>query len=83
METIYLVDCDTSAEDGRSIIKWESIGDGGELRGVGDGELLERSVDGVSGALGGLAQWLVSLSAEFTFLQADKAQQGVSHRAAS
>lgn len=64
----HFVDCDTGAQNWGSIGEWQIIWNWGELGSVGDSELLEGTVDGVSGALSRLAQRFVSLSAELAFL---------------
>lgn len=65
----HLVDGDTGAQDWCSVVQRKAIRDWSELRGVGDGKLLEGSIDRVARALGRFAEWFVSLSAELAFLR--------------
>ena len=63
-----LVDGDTSAQDGSSIVQREIIWNLGQLGSVGDSVLLEGSIDRVARALRRLAERFVALSAELAFI---------------
>lgn len=57
-------DCDTSAQDGRSSLQAETIGDGTDVISEADAVLLESAIHAEARALGLLAAGLVALAAE-------------------